>query len=602
MFELQKKKLSDLKPILNAVGDENLWSEAKFLYQRLSNPDYYIVFIGETSSGKSSIINGILDDEILPMSAIPTTGAITEIKLKEIVDPEYIAFTKEAKAFKISNKEKFETLAKKPTSEIKRLQVSYPSNKVNLCEGVSLFDTPGYNSIIEDHEEVLKDFLPNADGVVYVVSHKIGIQNEDYAFLRYLKELIREDVPVFLVVNRCPEGVDNDSSRVKEIRKYATDILGFEPQIHIVYNAIVEEGHKRALPKSVSLIEDINSTLSSEKRIEQLEKAFDSYINEIFEKCEKVLKLRLAASQTDEDTYQKLVKESRESSARLYKAIPDLIDPTFAKLADKIPEKINIVEENVASSISERLCNVSKFDKDEEVNYVNIFLLPDTIKNNTKEEVQEYIYHELMNLNNKVDDYIQQELIKFNSNISIQIETALEVSSQGIIKKYAGKVITEGIGRYVTQFGGQGGVNAGIANAASHYLKRAGDLFGKTFSRETHNALKHYMAKVGATSLKAVGVAVAVIMELGFMIYDITTWKKKVKKQVNKALSKWKEETEKSVIKDLEKLKEENINNVKQIADQILHTFDDEKPQNYEECKKDSELCDDWREKYKVEF
>lgn len=111
MFELQKKKLSDLKPILNAVGDENLWSEAKFLYQRLSNPDYYIVFIGETSSGKSSIINGILDDEILPMSAIPTTGAITEIKLKEIIDPEYIAFTKEAKVFKISNKEKFETLA-----------------------------------------------------------------------------------------------------------------------------------------------------------------------------------------------------------------------------------------------------------------------------------------------------------------------------------------------------------------------------------------------------------------------------------------------------------------------------------------------------------
>lgn len=463
-----------------------------------------------------------------------------------------------------------------------------------------MFDTPGYNSIVEEHEEVLKDFLPSADGVVYVVSHKIGIQNEDYSFLRYLKELIREDVPVFLVVNRCPEGVDRDSSRIKEIRKYATDILGFEPKIHIVNNALVEEGHKRALPKSLSLVEEINSTLSSEHRIEQLEKAFDSYINEIFEKCEKILKVKLAASQLDEDTYQNLLKESRESAARLYKAIPDLIDPTFTKLSERVPEKINVVQDKVATSISERLCNVSKFDKDEEVNYVNIFLLPDTIKTNTKEEIQDYIYQELMDLNNKVDDYIQQELIKFNSNISIQIETALEVSSQGTLKKYAGKVITEGIGRYVTQFGGQGGVNAGIANAASHYLKRAGDLFGKTFSRETHNALKHYMAKVGATSLKAVGVAVTVIMELGFMIYDITTWQKKVRKQVSKALTKWKEETLKSVLKDLDNLKEENINNIKLIADQILHTFDDEKPQNYEDCLRNSELCDEWRDKYNV--
>lgn len=131
------------------------------------------------------------------------------------------------------------------------------------------------------------------------------------------------------------------------------------------------------------------------------------------------------------------------------------------------------------------------------------------------------------------------------------------------------------------------GANAGVANAASHLLKKAGDLFGHTFSRATHNGVKHFLAKIGATSMKAIGAAVAVITELLFTSYQLATWKGKLKDKVKESLDKWEEQTFETVKEDLVKLREENIDTIRKIADDIAHSFDSEKPEDIDKCKED---------------
>lgn len=37
-------------------------------------------------------------------------------------------------------------------------------------------------------------------------------------------------------------------------------------------------------------------------------------------------------------------------------------------------------------------------------------------------------------------------------------------------------------------------------------MKKIGDLFGKTFSRETHNELAKFLSKIGATSTRAINI------------------------------------------------------------------------------------------------
>lgn len=597
MFEYQIEKLRALKPVLDATGSDHLWGLARFLFERLRNPDSYVVFIGETSSGKSTIINSVISRHILPVSAKPTTGAITEIVFANGDTINYESLFRNGSKVNISDHEAFVESALHPDKNISRLRVSVPSTD-SLNNGLRIFDTPGYNSIVEEHEEVLKEFLPNADIVIYTVNYKIGIQNEDFTFLRYLKELLREDVPIFMVVNRCPVNVTPANPRIKEIGDLTRDILGIKPILHIVHQAAPIDDNSLAMPNADTLIKDIRKNINSPQRIQNLEKAFDFYIEELFLKCDKELKIRLATAQMSKDAYDSIIITQKETAERLRKAIPDLIEPAFERITAKVPVLVSKAACKVGNLVSTKLANASKFSKDEEINFINNFYLPNELRKVTRDEIQDYIQVELTDLNSKVDNYINQQLIEFNNEISIQIETAIGKASQGVIKKATGKIATNALGKYFLQFGGNGGAGAGVANAASHLLKKAGDLVGKRFTRETHNAVKHFLGKIGATSMKAVGASIAILMELGFEAYDLATWKGKAKKKVGKALSEWEAKTIKEVKIDLKKLEEENKSIVEQIAYETLHSFDGEKPEDYEKAYNDSRLADEWSNKY----
>lgn len=78
------ERFNEIKPLLKMADDEQLMTLAKFLNERIKNPESYVVFLGETSSGKSSLINGILKSQVLDVKPCPTTGAITEIQLCDI--------------------------------------------------------------------------------------------------------------------------------------------------------------------------------------------------------------------------------------------------------------------------------------------------------------------------------------------------------------------------------------------------------------------------------------------------------------------------------------------------------------------------------------
>ena len=83
MFDAVLRKLEAIEPLIDAVNKDEITALSSFLYERITHPDSYVVFLGETSSGKSSIINGFVGKDILPVKAIPTTAAITEIDVTD---------------------------------------------------------------------------------------------------------------------------------------------------------------------------------------------------------------------------------------------------------------------------------------------------------------------------------------------------------------------------------------------------------------------------------------------------------------------------------------------------------------------------------------
>ena len=589
MFDDTLKKLERIEPLINIVDNQEITAMSRFLYERISNHDSYLVFLGETSSGKSSVINGFLGADILPMKACPSTAAITEVEINSNVSSdEFYAINKNATIEKI-DKEMFLQLSEHPDNNLKRLKVIRNVSKKGF-DNLRIFDTPGYGSIIEEHEEVLKDFLPNSDIIVYTVNYKIGIQDEDYVFLSFLRELVRPDVKIFLLVNRCPSGIDSKSMKVRKIARFVSDILTIDPIVFTIENIETEESIGHALPNNENLWNKISQLLSTPERIKSLETAFDGYIHDLYNECYKIIESRYVSARLDTEEFEVLKKAQQDSAFRIRHSIPEFVVPAFEKIDKALPTKFHEVRDNVEKTVESEIEATSCTCMEEAVSYTNSHLLPHTIKTETA-EIQHYIDIELDDLNRKVDDYLQKEFVKFNNEITIILQTNVGAATSAIVANILKNVGRNSLEGYFFTYGGMGGANAGIANAASHILKKAGDLFGHTFSRATHNGLKHFLSKIGATSMKAVGAAVAVVTELLFVAYQMATWKGSLLKQVIKGLDKWEDKTLDTVRKDLANLREENIETIRKIADDIAHTFDEEQPKDLVQCKENLSLA-----------
>ncbi|WP_373897755.1 dynamin family protein [Haloimpatiens sp. FM7315] len=568
-------KLSEKYNLINSlvekIDDEKLNVLSKFLKNRIMNVDSYVMMLGETSSGKSTIINGLMQENVLFVSSAPSTGAITEVEFKaDVKENEFYAINKDATIEEIDC-DMFNELLKEPDDKLERVKLVTKSTKYKL-DNMRLFDTPGYGSIVKAHEEILKEFIPNSDVIIYTVNYRIGIQENDYAFLGFLKELVRDDVEILLLINRCPAKVSKSDRRVAEILRYVNDILHDDIPVFFVETERLEDEDAYPLPQATSLWSYVEKLINSLEREKVLEEVFNGYILDLFYKCEAEIENRYENIKLSQELKDEIRNCSKAFVDNVNNLIPNDISPTFDRLKESIPKELESARNKAEKKVITSIKNMDKISMDEMIPYVNNHLLPFSIQQETL-EVKRYLEIELNDLNDRINDYLNTQLMEFNKEISICFSTVTEFAAKGMGKKIGNKALTGGLTRYFAGFGGVGGSGAGVANAASHALKATGDIFGKTFSRQTHNALKHTLRKIGATSSKAISTAAVVIIELATVIIDYNTWQGKLKTKVTKAIDEWYSETLNNIQEDLEKLKAENIDTLNAIVAEELEIY-----------------------------
>ncbi|MGH7509527.1 MAG: dynamin family protein [Gemmatimonadales bacterium] len=197
-LELLQRLASALERFGSDVASDDLrrFHEAR---EQLSGL-FLLVIAGEFNSGKSSFINALLGERVLPEGVTPTTDRINVLRH----GPEISEHLREAYL----------------------LERTHPAE---LLREINIVDTPGTNAIIRRHEELTRDFVPRSDLVLFVTSADRPFTESERAFLEQIREWGKK---IVFIVNKLDilSRPEEREEVIRYVRENATTLLGETPQ------------------------------------------------------------------------------------------------------------------------------------------------------------------------------------------------------------------------------------------------------------------------------------------------------------------------------------------------------------------------------------
>lgn len=155
----------------------------------IQKTDYDIVVCGEVKKGKSSFINAVIGDEILPTNTNVATSQVFRITNSNenryelvFVDGSRESISREQLSHygsQVDADMNGEPMFKDRV--LKYIQVYCPIEF--LPHGVSLVDTPGLGALYEAHERITNSYVTNAAAVVFITDPSNPIVQQEKSFL-----------------------------------------------------------------------------------------------------------------------------------------------------------------------------------------------------------------------------------------------------------------------------------------------------------------------------------------------------------------------------------------------------------------------------------
>ncbi len=549
--------------VVNILENDDITAKNLLIKDRIINPAHYVVMLGETSSGKSALINSIFDKKILIESVKPTTGIVTEVVINSDAEEVLIAIKKDS-SVEVLDKDKFEVLTTKPNEDLQRLKY-VGACKESKYNGMRLFDTPGYGSLISEHEEVLKEFIPESDFIVYVVSYRVGLGDDDFQFLKYVGEIINDKVEVILAINMCPNDVQEDNKRICEIQKSINEC------IHRDVNTFFIESNSEKNPETSKLWDYIYERVNDVSKKEELSQTLKNYQDYILGECDIKINSKIASIQCEKEHVGKrinIIKEFLDNKENIL----GNIDEEFARIKVKAIKLIDKSDISVKKLIEEYIYDESKWTMKEETCALMQHYYVPKLTNEETENLLNYIEDEIISLDRMIDNMLNAEITKLENTVRINIPSYTKVM-EGIIEKHIGDAIKQAMGEMFRKTVKKRPGKIKKYNIYTKNLKKLTNAFEKSTIGEINNNLNNLLKTVKATSLKGITEYLNVFTDSIFFLHDSLTWQNKISEISTEAVDNWANDLDKAIRKYLDELKETNKEEISALFNELSEEF-----------------------------
>lgn len=238
----QKLLLKSLLIEVKDLSDKELEGKLNSVRESMENL-FSLVFIGEFSTGKSSIINALLEQQVLPEGITPTTDKITIIRYGDIEEEH------------MENGNRVISLTQ------------------DRFKGLFIVDTPGTNVTIQQHEQLTQEFIPKADIVFFTIGAERAVTGSEAKLIKFIREDWLKNI-VFLL-NKIDIAKDQNEleTLIQHTEKELERTFGIKPLV-IPVTARLASDARRSSDSALyrrsgfeELEEYIFKTLGEEERI-----------------------------------------------------------------------------------------------------------------------------------------------------------------------------------------------------------------------------------------------------------------------------------------------------------------------------------------------
>lgn len=387
-----------------------------------------VPLVGGFSTGKSSLINAVIGENLLSTAITPETAVPTEITNGS--DTAVIVSSGKETVVPLSQFDSTQLAA--DNNSLVKIRTSNPF--FAQIPSVKLVDMPGFDSGYEVHNRAIDEYMPRSLAYILTVAADEGTLRE--SIITFLNELKLYDVPVYVVITKSakvdPETLEALKSHIAEtVRRF----LKVDDVKIAVTNAkgknIDTEGFKAFLLELQSNSEEIYNSYFSGKLLSACQ-SIEKYLTDRLGKGDLTLEELKLQKQQAQESFDSLTTKYEDEKSRFAKQVENCI----ASIRSKIESDLNASKNTIESLILQGQESAIR----EKVNSVVRNACATIIQTELEPKVKRYIAN--------VEGAIQVDIYDTTAELSKQ-EIELDKETKNIVADTIAPAIGAVIGAFV---------------------------------------------------------------------------------------------------------------------------------------------------------